>query len=117
MMNTWRRAMRTKSDFGWDHKSILWDWADRYMAVWHACMLAVYGGAFLLLKAVGAAPLERTDAYIILGALLIVGAVWQAAGLTLARVHMLLDGVNLEAPDRQPTEFANQQPPDVITGF
>jgi hypothetical protein len=85
------------------------NWADRYMAFWHVCMIVLFGGIYVLLKGLGVGPTERTDAYIILAALLVVGAIWQAAGLTLARVHMLLDGIALEAP--------HQQPPEVITGF
>jgi hypothetical protein len=70
--------MRRGSNHGSDWQSISrlhMNWADRYMAVWHACMLAVYAVAFLLLVTAGAGPSERTDAYIVLGALLIVGAV------------------------------------------
>ena len=112
--------MRPESNPKSDWQSILrlhTDWADRYMAVWHACMLVAYVAVFFLLAAAGADPSERTDAYVGLAALLIVGAVWQAAGVTLARIHMLLDGISLEAPNRQPPDVTGQQPPEVITGF
>jgi hypothetical protein len=112
--------MRRRSNLGSDWQSISRlhkNWADRYMAVWHACMLTVYALVFLLLVAAGVGPSERTDAYIVLGALLIVGAVWHSAGLTLARIHMLIDGISLEAPDRPPPGVSDQHPPEVITGF
>jgi hypothetical protein len=120
LSSLWRHVMKHGSNHGSDWQSISRlhkNWADRYMAVWHACMLAVYAAAFLLLVTAGVGPSERTDAYIVLGALLIVGAVWQSAGLTLARIHMLIDDISLEAPKRQPPKVSDEPPPEVITGF
>jgi hypothetical protein len=104
--------MRSKVDAPSDFNQILRlhrSWADRYLVLWHASAVLLFAATYLVSRAAGIGAAERACAYLLLATLLVLGAIWQAAGLILARVHMLLDGVALEAPD--------QRPPEVITGF
>jgi hypothetical protein len=103
-----RRQMDAPSDFNQIlrlHRS----WADRYLVLWHASVILLFAATYVVSKAAGVGAAERASAYVLLGNLLVLGAIWHAAGLILARIHMLLEGITLEAPD--------QRPPEVITGF
>ena len=80
-------------------------WADRYMLLWFLFVVMLFAGISFLFEG------TPTSAYILLAAIVIVGAIWQAAGLTVSRVHMLLEGV--VPPDAEERE---NPPPDVLTG-
>jgi hypothetical protein len=75
------------------------------MLMWFFFMVLLFAGATLVLKD------SSTNAYVLLAAIVVVGAVWQAAGLTVARIHILLEGV--VPPDAQERKGS---PPDVIPG-
>lgn len=67
-------------------------WADRYLVIWIVLIIFLFGGVHVLLES-AALPLEaRTGPYILLAAIVLAGAIWQAAGLAVARIHMLLQG-------------------------
>jgi len=80
-------------------------WADRYMLLWFVFVVVLFAGISFLFDD------SSTNAYILLAAIVVIGAVWQAAGLTVARIHMLLEGVM--PPDAQERK---SPPPDVIPG-
>ena len=44
---------------------------------------------------------ERSAAFILLGVMVLVAAIWQSTGLGVARVHALLNGIDLEPPLRE----------------
>ncbi len=72
-------------------------WADRFTIVWQIIAVSVIAGIYFLLDQMGATPMEKTDALILLAAIVIVSAVWQAAGLAIARIHMIVRGLNLDS--------------------
>jgi hypothetical protein len=80
-------------------------WADRYMLLWFVFVVMLFAGTSFVLED------PSTSAYVLLAAIVVIGAIWQAAGLTVARVHMLLEGVI--PPDAQEHKGP---PPDVIPG-
>lgn len=73
-------------------------WADRYTIVWQIIAVGVIAGIYILTQQIEVAPQERTNALILLAAIVIVSAVWQAAGLAVARIHMIVRGIALEPP-------------------
>ena len=73
-------------------------WADRYMVVWQVLTLLVFSGAYLLLSESNAEPATSTGALVLLTAIVLIAAIWQAVGLAVARIHLVLKGVNLEKP-------------------
>jgi hypothetical protein len=86
-------------------------WADRYMLLWYVFVVALFAGISFFLDDSSLEAAVKTNAYILLAAIVVIGAVWQAAGLTVARVHMLLEGV--VPPDAHERK---SPPPNVITG-
>jgi predicted metal-binding membrane protein len=71
-------------------------WADGFTVVWHLLTLVVFGAVYVFLDRSGVSPVDRNSALILLGVMLLMTALWQATGLAIARIHMLLDGVDLE---------------------
>jgi hypothetical protein len=86
-------------------------WADRYMLFWYVLVVTLFAGISFLLENSSVEAAVKTNAYILLAAIVVIGTIWQAAGLTVARVHMLLEGV--VPPDAQERK---SPPPDVIPG-
>lgn len=72
-------------------------WADRYTLLWHLMILLLFAGAWFLLNQSGVDAAERAGAFVFLAVMILAAAVWQAVGLAVARVHMLLIGIDLEA--------------------
>jgi hypothetical protein len=77
---------------------------------WYGAVILIFTGIYFISEVASIGGAERTSAYVLAGTLLVLGAIWQAAGLTIARVHMLLSGITLE-------EALDQRPPEVMTGF
>jgi hypothetical protein len=71
-------------------------WADRYMVFWQVLTLLVFFGAYLVLSESNAEPAASTGALVLLATIVLIAAIWQAVGLAVARVHLILKGVNLE---------------------
>ena len=71
-------------------------WADRYTLLWQGFTLALLTGFQLILDYIGVAASERTPVVVLLACMVIVAAIWQAAGLTMARLHMLLRNIDLD---------------------
>ncbi len=71
-------------------------WADRYTIAWQMIAIGVIAGIYFLMQQMNVAPGERTTAVILLAAIVTVSAVWQAAGLAIARIHMVVRGIALE---------------------
>ena len=106
--------MHSQSKRGKSEQPILWqhrNWSELYMTVWQAGALAVFAAVFLILMLADASPSGRTDAYIVTATFFLVGAIWQAAGLAVARIHRLLEGRDLKAPNERPRRTSRQQPP------
>jgi hypothetical protein len=78
------------------HKS----WADRFAIVSCGLMVVLFAGAHFLLGYLGVTGEARTGALVLLMAIALAITCWQAVGLALARVHMLIEGVSLRPPPR-----------------
>ena len=105
------RAIKDKSDYK-DIIKLHKAWADRYMLLWYLFVVTLFAGISFLLDESSLEAAVKTNAYILLAVIVVIGAVWQVAGLTIARLHMLLEGV--VPPDAQ---NQSSPPPDVITGI
>lgn len=71
-------------------------WADRYTLLWRLVVLALLAGLEFILSYMGIELAERTALVTLLATMAIVAAIWQAAGLAIARVHMILRDIDLE---------------------
>jgi hypothetical protein len=71
-------------------------WADGYTLLSQLLILLLFTGVYLLFEQSGLGAAERTGAFILLTAMVLATAIWQAVGLGVARVHMLLEGIDLE---------------------
>jgi Kef-type K+ transport system membrane component KefB len=84
-------------------------WADRHMVFWCGVAILMFAGCYVIARIAGIDAADRATAYVLIGTLLTLGVVWHAAGLLIARIHVLLEGIALEVPE--------QRPPEIITGF
>src|SRR6266481_2432598 len=71
-------------------------WADRYTILWQLIIVILFGGIYAVLGEVHAAASDRTDALILLAVVVLSTVIWHAVGLGVARVHMLICGIDLE---------------------
>lgn len=76
-------------------------WADGYTLLWHVMILLLFPGVWFLLEQSGIEAAERASAFVFLATMVLVAAVWQATGLGVARVHMLLKGIDLESRSKR----------------
>jgi hypothetical protein len=79
-------------------------WADGLTLLWQIFALLLFGGIYIGLEQFGVGAAEQSVAFILLAVMVLVAAIWQSTGLGVARVHMLLNGIDLEQPppDRIP---------------
>lgn len=82
------------------HKS----WADRTTLFWQMFVLLLFGGIYILLDQAGIAALDRTGTLLILAVMVLIAAIWQAIGLGIARIHMVLRDVDLETGHSPPND-------------
>jgi hypothetical protein len=75
-------------------------WADGYTLLWQMFVFLLFGGIYVGLELFGIGAAERAAAFVLLAVMVLVAAIWQSTGLGIARIHMLLDGIDLERPDR-----------------
>lgn len=61
------------------------EWARRHAVFWLFLSLSVFAAAFWLLGLVEVPDGDRTAALVVLSTLILLNALWQAVGLTLAR--------------------------------
>jgi hypothetical protein len=74
-----------------------WWWADGYTLLWQLFILLFSGGIYFGLEQFGIGAAERTAILVLLVALILAATIWQATGLGIARVHMLLNGLELDS--------------------
>lgn len=68
-------------------------WADRYFLAWLVLIVSLFTGVHFLLDYL-AVPLEaRTGGYVLLANIMLAGIIWQAAGMVVARIHMLIRNI------------------------
>jgi hypothetical protein len=71
-------------------------WADRYTLLWQLFVLALLAGLEFTLSYMGIELAERTAVLLLLATMVVIAAIWQATGLAIARVHMILRNIDLE---------------------
>ena len=76
-------------------------WADGWTLLWQIFTLLLFGGIYIGLEQFGVGAAERSSAFILLGVMVLVAAIWQSTGLGVARVHMLFSGIDLEQPPKE----------------
>ena len=64
----------------------------------------------MLFEQAGIGAAERAGAFVLLAAMVLATAIWQAVGLGVARVHMLLDGIDLETRSKRGASARKRQP-------
>ena len=74
--------------------------ADGYTLLWQMFVFLLFGGIYIGLEQLGIGAAERAAAFILLAVMVLVTAIWQSTALGIARVHMLLNGIDLERPRR-----------------
>lgn len=65
-----------------------WEWAGRYAIFWVIFTILIFGGAHLLFDYFGTDERARVLAFIFLGTLVVVNAIWRAAGALAARLEL-----------------------------
>lgn len=65
-----------------------WEWAGRYAIFWIIFTILIFGGAHLLFDYLGTDEQARVLAFIFLGTLVLVNAIWRAAGALAARLEL-----------------------------
>lgn len=73
-------------------------WADGYTLLWQVFVLALFAGMYFVMEQAGAGAQERIAAFVLLAAMVLVAAIWQATGLGVARLHLVLAGIDLDSP-------------------
>jgi hypothetical protein len=86
-------------------------WAQRTALMWCVIAVVLFLGASLLMEDASIEPAAKTSGFILLGLLLTIAVVWQAAWHIVAQIHLLMEGI---APPAPPSN--SHAPPDVITG-
>jgi len=92
--------MNGEPDFIWinrPHKR----WADGYPLLSVLLIPSLFAAAYLLFVQAGLGTAERTSAFVLPGTVILAAATWQAVGVGVARVHMLLDGMDLETRSKR----------------
>jgi hypothetical protein len=85
-------------------------WADRYTLLWQLFILLLFAGICWLVEQLGIDAAERAGALVLLAVIVLAATVWQAVGLGVARIHMLLDRIDLEARVRRDRRSDRNQP-------
>jgi hypothetical protein len=62
-------------------------WARTYAIYWLVVCLAVFGGAYAIAEVIGLAPELRTPLFIMVGTIIVVNTIWQAAALMMIRLQ------------------------------
>jgi hypothetical protein len=71
-------------------------WADRYTLIWLGFGLLLVTGVQFVLDRAAVEAADRMGAVLLLALLVLLAAIWQAVGLGIARVHMIVRGIDLE---------------------
>ncbi len=81
MLSETKRVANMREHISWSHKLALF---------WLALSLVFFGGACALAEVTEMFSANRTLMFIMLGTIIITNAIWQAAGLALARIENLI---------------------------
>lgn len=73
-----------------------WSWANGLTLLSQLVAFLLFGAVFLLYEREGMSVDERNGAFVFLGVMVLIAVVWQAIGLGIARLHMIVKGLDLE---------------------
>src|SRR5882757_7373186 len=76
-------------------------WADVSTLFWQMFILLLFGGFYFFFEQLGVDMAERPFVFIPLAVMVLVAAIWHSTGLGIARINMLLHGIDLEQPPRE----------------
>jgi len=65
-----------------------WEWAGRYAVFWIIFTIVNFGGAHLVFEYFGADDRVRVACFILLATLILINAIWRAAGALAARLEI-----------------------------
>jgi hypothetical protein len=71
-------------------------WSDGLTLLWFGFALVLLTGFHLVLDYIGTEAQERTGIMVLLAVIVLIAAIWQAVGLGIARIHMIIKGIDLE---------------------
>jgi hypothetical protein len=71
-------------------------WANGYTLLWQGIIVLLFAAVYVLSEQAGVDASERACALILLATMVLAASIWQAVGLGVARIHMLLKGIDLE---------------------
>lgn len=74
-------------------------WADGYAMIWVGFGLVLMTGIQFALDREGVDASDRTAILLLIALIVILVAIWQAVGLGIARVHMIMRGIDLLGSD------------------
>lgn len=64
-----------------------WEWGERHAAIWSFFCLLLFAGSQYLMDEMSVGSAVRIQAFILLALLILVNAVWRAAGAIVARLE------------------------------
>jgi hypothetical protein len=70
--------------------------AEGWTLVWLVFVLTLFGGIYFFLDQAGVSPADRIAPLVLLAVVVMIAAIWQAAGMAVARIHMMLEKVELD---------------------
>ena len=73
-----------------------WTWANGLTLLSQVIAFLLFGAVFLLFEQVGMPTGERNGAFVLLGVMILIAVIWQAVGLGIARIYMIVKGLDLE---------------------
>ena len=65
-----------------------WKWGGNYAVLWIVVTIVIFGGARMMFDYVDADDRTRVPAFVLLSTLIIVNAIWRAAGALAGRLAM-----------------------------
>ncbi|WP_050421050.1 hypothetical protein [Bradyrhizobium tropiciagri] len=71
-------------------------WADGYTVIWLIFALLLLSGIKFALESGGVAAPEQSTILLLLAVLILIVAIWQAVGMGIARIHMIIRDIDLE---------------------
>ena len=74
------------------------NWADFYTIITQVLILSLFAGVYFFVEQAGVDATERNGAFVLLGTIILGSVIWQAVGFGLARIHMIINGIDLEQP-------------------
>jgi hypothetical protein len=85
-------------------------WADGYTLLSQFVILVLFAGVYFLAERSGVGAADRAGAFVLLATMVLATAIWQSVGLGVARVHMLLDGIDLDTKSRRDADPRAKRP-------